>query len=749
MKSKTGLKVLALIFFASGFSSLIYQVAWQRILTLYYSVENISTTLIVSVYMLGLGLGAIIGGYFTDRISKRIELYFCIELLIGLFGSISIPFLALLGKTTAGSSVSVSFVYMFLFLGLPTFLMGITLPLLTKIFNDVVNNFFASLSYLYFINTMGAAAGAFFASYFLISFWGLDTSVYVAAAINILIAFLILANKGRLLQKAADSDPKQEYPTADKPVNRQYFSSNLRLYSIIFITGFLAIGYEIVWFRFIGIFVKSSPYAFSTILFIYLIGIALGSYYMNRYLNRHTLINRKNLFFLLQFLIAISVLVPVVVYYYLVREVEFFNTVNTYVYGQMLHPEIKLPSTNSAREFFRDVFFMVDVFIWPSLFILVPTFFMGASFPLITSLAYRNTKEGSTVGRVYFFNVLGNVAGGLITGLLLLDVLGTERSLMLFVVVGLCFYIFIKSEKKIFTPVFKIAALLVLVFFTYILFPSRSELYGAIHPAKRFDVNENKLISEGLDGVDVTYYYKDNLVTYINGMPHGNRPSSHYSYKALQALSYKKDIRDVLIIGFGTGTFVETVLKASPKPRVTVVELSQSLIDNLSQIDMLKPFLNDPDVNLIIADGRKFLYNTDKKYDIVFIDPLRATTSYSNNLFSREFYHLIKQHLTPDGIFMVAMDEYHVMPKTVSSVFSYVQHYKKFSIASEKPLVEDTAYKYELFSRFPQYKQGYILYDSIYRHPLTREEVLRDNYRYPVNEDYKPRCEYYLGLSIY
>lgn len=78
MKGKFQLLLLFVVFFISGFSALVYQVSWQRILTLYYSVENISTTLIVSVYMLGLGLGAILGGYFTEKIKNRITFYFII-----------------------------------------------------------------------------------------------------------------------------------------------------------------------------------------------------------------------------------------------------------------------------------------------------------------------------------------------------------------------------------------------------------------------------------------------------------------------------------------------------------------------------------------------------------------------------------------------------------------------------------------------------------------------------------------------
>ncbi len=133
--------LLSLIFFLSGFVALIYQVVWQRLLTLYYGVGTISITLIVSVYMIGLGVGALCGGYLSARVKNKITLYFIVELLIGCFGLVSLALLDFIGRKTAGSSYMLSFFYMFLFLCLPTFLMGITLPLLTKIFNRLVQNF--------------------------------------------------------------------------------------------------------------------------------------------------------------------------------------------------------------------------------------------------------------------------------------------------------------------------------------------------------------------------------------------------------------------------------------------------------------------------------------------------------------------------------------------------------------------------------------------------------------------------------
>src|SRR5215203_5884786 len=116
MRKTAALGLLKIVFFISGFSSLVYQVSWQRVLTLYYSVENISTTLIVTVYMMGLGIGAMIGGYVSEKITHRLRFYLLIELLIGLFGWVSLPLLEFIGKSTAGTNYYISFAGMFLFL---------------------------------------------------------------------------------------------------------------------------------------------------------------------------------------------------------------------------------------------------------------------------------------------------------------------------------------------------------------------------------------------------------------------------------------------------------------------------------------------------------------------------------------------------------------------------------------------------------------------------------------------------------
>jgi spermidine synthase len=740
MKSKFSLNLLVSVFFASGFSSLVYQVSWQRILTLYYSVENISTTLIVTVYMLGLGLGAIIGGYFAERVRHKLILYVSIELLIGLFGCISIPFLEFLGKSTAGSSYATSFIYMFAFLCFPTILMGSTLPILTKIFNNILDNFLLSVSYLYFINTLGAAAGSLISSFLLISFFGLDTSIYFAAAINIIIATLILIFKNRLSKQENVSVIQQ------KEIDRSGGFSNIKIiYLIVFVTGFIAIGYEIIWFRIIGILVKASAYAFSSVLFIYLLGIAIGSYFMKKYLSNNYIVNKKNLFFAFQFLIALFVLVSIAVYFNLVEKVPLFTEINSLSFNSKHHPTISFPFFGSPGLFFKNLFLLTDVFIWPLIFVFVPTLLMGASFPLITSLAFRDDREGTTVGRVYFFNVLGNVAGGLFTGLLFLSILGTEHSLLLFSLVGLFFVFFINSKRKIFRLSYRIVLIASLTGLSIFFFPGANRLYDIIHPDYPDNLKMKKYITEGLDGVIVTYCENDFLKTYINGMPHGGRPHSQFFYEAIEALSHNREIKNILIIGFGTGSTTETILHLKPKPEIKLVELSPALIQNLNHISYLKSILTDDAVNLIYADGRKYLYNSSEKFDAIFMDPLFTTTSYSNNLYSRQFFELIRDHLTSNGVLMTWMDEYHIVPKTLCSVFPYVDQHDFFCVTSGQELRQDSIYKNELFNLFPKIYQDLLRIDSQEKNFLTRTRILENNEKYPINEDYKPKCEYSIG----
>ncbi len=691
---------LGVVFFLSGFSSLLYQVAWQRLMTVYYGVGTISMTLIVSIYMFGLGLGALLGGHYAERVKNHMILYFIVELGIGIFGVISFPALLFLGKWTAGSPYVLAGVYQMFFLAIPTILMGMTLPILTKIFNNRLDDFLKTVSVLYFLNTLGAAAGAFCGSYILISLWGLDVSIYTAAGINLLLAVFVVclqktAGNEKLLENISDpgesekgkrpkarflyrvskvlqyKDPEERgiIPRSSESF-KKFNDAKLmkRWIGIVFMTGFLAIGYEMIWFRVVGVLLKDSPYAFATILTIYLLGIALGSFGMGRWLAKFPSVDRRKLFFQLQALIALSVAGIFLTYYYLTLWTPF-GELTRWSFAYPHHPPAQMllfsPLINSFPIFLQVLFFTVDVFIWPIFFIIIPTIFMGASFPLIAELAYRQwekNREASAISTVYFFNILGNVFGGFMTGFCLLPILGSERTLLVFILGGLLFVLGLREAGQ--KAEYRNKAVLVLgMILLFVYFPHKGQLYALMHssPGKGF----RSFFQEGVEGVVMTYQNGERVINFINGHSHGGRPAHSFYSQVIQASSVAASVEDVLIIGYGTGSITEAVLKMPEVKKVTLVELNRTLMDNLKKLELFQTLLSDPRLEIVFDDGRRYLLRQNKKFDMVFMSPLPTTTAYSNNLYSRQFAKLVLDHLKPQGILSMWTDEFSIMAKTL------------------------------------------------------------------------------------
>ncbi|QNN57031.1 hypothetical protein H9K76_21530 [Diaphorobacter ruginosibacter] len=181
-------------FFLSGCAALIYQLVWQRYLFTGLGVDIDSVTLIVSSFMLGIGIGGSVGGWLADRFPrKRLVIYAYAELLLSIFGAFSplifggFQILGALGWPYA--MVSGAAILLVL---LPTVIMGSTLPLLTVYFDDAFENIGVSVGKLYFSNTLGAALGAWLSAWVLFPMWGLNNSAKIAASINILCFVCVL-----------------------------------------------------------------------------------------------------------------------------------------------------------------------------------------------------------------------------------------------------------------------------------------------------------------------------------------------------------------------------------------------------------------------------------------------------------------------------------------------------------------------------------------------------------------------------
>ncbi len=196
------LPLVCAVFFVSGGAALVYQVVWQRALFAIYGVNVESVTLVVTAFLLGLGLGSLLGGVLSRKGGRTLLFLFAVfELLIGLYGLASLSVFAAVGRLTAGGPLAATFLWAFTLVVLPTGLMGATLPLLSAWTVRRIGNVGRAVSVLYFVNTLGSAASAALTATWLLGALGQRGTVAVAAVANGLVGGSVL-----LLRRRAPSD---------------------------------------------------------------------------------------------------------------------------------------------------------------------------------------------------------------------------------------------------------------------------------------------------------------------------------------------------------------------------------------------------------------------------------------------------------------------------------------------------------------------------------------------------------------
>ncbi len=268
-----------LVFFLSGFAAVLYQVIWQRLLVFFSGADVYSITIIVAAFMAGLGLGNVAGGKLADRLGPAASLraFAAAELAIGIFGFFSkFLFYDVLYTQLPqlGDNIIVATIVLFASLLVPTCLMGVSLPLLSRALTHDVGDAGRIIGSLYGWNTLGAAAGAFTTTWILIPNFGLEGASLWGAASYVLCAIGAFAIGARRRHATTtivgpDSDRGRAFPALP-------FSSWILVYAL---TGLIALGFEITWFR-CSAWRKSTAFTFGTVLAVIRragLGGAIGS----------------------------------------------------------------------------------------------------------------------------------------------------------------------------------------------------------------------------------------------------------------------------------------------------------------------------------------------------------------------------------------------------------------------------------------------------------------------------------------
>lgn len=643
------------LYFFSGIPALIYQIVWQRLLVLHSGVGTTSVSIIVAAYLLGIGVGSFGGAWLSRRLSpaQALTAFAMFELSVAVCGFASPRMLYDVLYQQFGwayANVFVAGLLHFAALIVPTTLMGATLPLMTRALVQDSQLAPKSISLLYGLNTLGAAAGAALAPWVLLPWVGVQGACSVAAALNFSVALVALRLRGRLtasslttgsLAKGSQSLSGATERATPVPVEAQQQAPFAWWVTLYFCSGFAAIGLEIVWFRILDVAVKSTAYTFGTLLATYLACMAVGSIVGARRIDQ--LQRPLSHFLWLQWLITATSATAVLILLYTPGNWWGMSWLVSY----WSQPEPIFPAWE-------------NLLAGAGLYILLPLFLMGYA---TTCMGYsfcvlqRGVQHdaqlcGYKVGVLQAVNIAGCIAGSLLVGLWLLNVLGTAHTLRVLVLVGGGFAVLggcVVGWSGRFVGCLAGTAVLAL------LLPNNQGFWLRLHGHDR---GSSAIVAEDVTGVACIAPdpSPSKWRVSVNGKAQSNVPFGGFHSKLGAIPSTLHPLPEsIAIIGLGSGNTAWSAACRSETTEITVFEIctAEALLlphyPQLGQWTDVNTFLQDSRVKIDGRDARFVLMTEDRQYDLIEADAIRSNGAFAGYLYSLEFFKLCGSRLKPGG----------------------------------------------------------------------------------------------------
>jgi predicted membrane-bound spermidine synthase/tetratricopeptide (TPR) repeat protein len=750
-------------FFVSGAAGLIYQVVWTRMLTQIFGNTTYAIATVLSAFMAGLAIGSYLFGRIADRGKNDFLLYGILEAGVGVYGFL-VPWIFLVTQKLYGPIFGLNENYPFLFnlvlfflsfllLVFPTMLMGATLPVLSRFFVRSFAQFGRRVGDLYATNTLGAVIGCAGAGFFLIPTLGMQTTVFVAAGANLLVAAVILI-VDRLRDKNAVevvAEPAAERAeTSDAP-------SSLALRWVLLLSfalsGFASLVYENAWTRALTLVIGSSIYSFSTMLVTFLVGLALGGFIYARVLGHREA--RLSTFGLIELWVGLAALATIPLFERL-----------PLVFVRLLH---------GFGDTFT-VFLYLQIFL-AALVMFVPTVLLGMTFPLVARLFTQTLfRVGSGVGSSYAANTVGAVLGAFAGGFILIPNLGVQNTIIFAVVMNLLIGAWlVASDPKLSFVLRSGFGLTVLVL--ALIVPLKIRRWdphiltsGVTIYADRYEsLPTNSLRIEEMRRDDVLFY-REGLTTtvsvhripgsdYVYFKSNGKIDGSYGDALSQLMTSYiamllHPTAQTALTIGLGSGMSAKALATFPSLKEIEVIEIEPTMIEASKYFDIASvkleklpagvafppdgesrvwyddkekrlyykgvmeaevrtelmkrsddldyrgavdrlsrnarhsrhsSVLEDPRVRVIPTDGRNYILATPKYYDVITAEPSNPWIAGIANLYTREFYQVIKSKIKDDGIFAQWIHNYSMSPDDFRMVFrTFAEAFPHVSLWSMK-----------------------------------------------------------------
>lgn len=588
---------LCIGFFASGFCSLLYQVIWTRLAFAHFGIITPVLSLIVSVFMLGIGIGSVYGGNWAERLARRglspLTFWACMEFVIAI-GAFVVPAsfnfgeTILLGLNSAASAtyLAISAVVITITVLPWCVAMGTTVPVVMDHLRSSRGDR-ENFSLLYLANVFGAMVGTFLTAIALIEIFGLAGTYQLAAIVNLLIAALALILSRNSAAPGAETRMSPQIARAPAPP----LSARL----ILFTTGFSCLGLEICWARDFTFDLYTTIYAFAFILTTYLLATMAGTVQYRK----HVPGEREFRLWPRLALLFPAALLPVIV------------------------SDPRLKATGLGE-----------------LLSIVPfSMLLGAVTP---ALIDRHAKDDPVrAGSLYGVNIAGSIVGPLIAAYILLPTVGIRWAMILLSLplLPLTLLHYASGGRRRLASVVAAGVTLCLgVFFSR----SYDDPYLSIYP-------QPAVVHRGIVATAIAAGTGRSQMLSVNGVPITDK-SIETQIMADLPMALQGHANSALDICFGMGTTFRTLSFWGGD--VTAVDLSSSVIRSFGFFypDTAK-ILDNPKNRVVVDDGRRFLMRTKRKFDVITIDPPPPIPAAGSSLlYSTQFYVIVKRRLTPDGI---------------------------------------------------------------------------------------------------
>ena len=708
-----------LFFFVSGATGLIYEVVWTRLLTLVMGNTHYSIATVLTAFMGGLALGSYAGGKVIDRRFNPLAAYAFLELGIGLYcliipGLIDFAFplfkwvyLNWGDSYTQASMIRFSICVAILIV--PATFMGATLPVLSKFVSRDKAHIGKDVGTLYSINTFGAVFGAWASAFVFMRLWGVQSTIWMTALLNLAISAVIFLIFRPPVKGSITHEPESPLSPLD---NRE----KLILLSFGF-SGMVALVYQIAWNRILSLLLGSSVYAFSLILTAFILGLALGTASFSRLLSRFG--DPMRVYGFTQITIGVASLLSI----------PLFGTipfVNRWIYANW----------GLQFDFIQFTNFLI---IFALLFI--PTFFMGAQFPLVIKLTTRKLETlGRHVGRIYACNTIGAIVGSFVAGFILIPELGLQTTLISGVFLNVLLGTAILMLGSRLNLSVKIYALPLFLIFCVLaaksigpwdksVISSGSFMPYRIADLKEAELKKNKILffKEGMHTTVTTELsVSGNIFLRVNGKTDASLALDMRTQllSGYLPMLLHPDPKSVLVVGQGSGITLGAV-EQFPVNEIMLIEISPAVIEGSRFFD---PFnhhaLDDDRVTLNLEDGRNHIALSDRTYDVIISEPSNPWISGVGALFTVNFFKLLKKRLNPGGVACIwvhtnmSPDSFKSIIRSFSEEFPFVSMWE--SIAGDDYLLIGSEEEYGLsYQKTRQY--------------LSNETVGRDLGRISIN----------------